>query len=118
MSGATVWIKLAGVPGARYGAVRGLSPSQTVDELIRKLLHQAKLPDVSPWLVTLRLVACAAGVAPTPAQEAAATELDARLTLREAAVADGASLLATIALSLTGVRLRVLCGVQSRCCAA
>ncbi len=58
-------------------------------------MAQAKL-DVDPSRVTLRLVCCA-GEEPTAEEEAAATVLSPRRTLREAGVKAGCSLLAYVA---------------------
>ncbi len=84
------------VAGAQYTAVKGVDLSQTVDELIARWAAQEKL-DVGPSLVTLRLVQCGARK-PTPLEEAKADVLDdPRLTLADAGVTDGCSLLAFVA---------------------
>ena len=92
----TLWLKSLGVAGARYVAVKDVDLLQTVDDFIARWMAQAKL-DVDPSRVTLRLVACGARK-PSAAEEAAAAELDdPRLTLAEAGVLDGCSLLAKVA---------------------
>ena len=85
------------VAGARYVAVKDVNVLQTVDDFTARWMAQAKL-DVDPSRVTLRLVRCA-GEEPTAEEEAAATVLIPRRTLREAGVADGSSLLALFAVA-------------------
>jgi hypothetical protein len=92
----TLWVKRTDVAGARYAEIEGVDSSLTVSKLIARWLSDKKLDD-DPSLVTLRLVTCAPGADPTEAQERAATALSPRLTLREAGVADGGSLLADFA---------------------
>jgi hypothetical protein len=91
----TVWVKSLAVAGARYVAVKDVNVLQTVDDFIARWMAQAKL-DVDPSRVTLRLVRCA-GEEPTAEEEAAATVLSPRRTLREAGVKAGCSMLAYIA---------------------
>ena len=82
--------------GAQYADVKAVDLQQAVSDFKARWLAQAKL-DVDPALVTLRLVACGARK-PSAAEEAAAAELDdPRLTLAEAGVRDGSSLLAFVA---------------------
>ena len=90
------------VPGAQYGAVKDVNVLQTVDDFTARWVAQAKL-DVDPSMVTLRLVRCA-GEEPTAEEEAAATALSSRRTLRNAGVTAGCSLLAdTVQLALLAV---------------
>ena len=91
----TLWLKSCGVAGARYVAVKGVDLLQTVDDFITCWVSQEKL-DVRPSRVTLRLVRCA-GEEPTEEEEAAATVLSPRRTLRDAGVTAGCSLLAFVA---------------------
>ena len=93
------------VPGAQYGAVKDVNVLQTVDDFIARWMAQAKL-DVDPSMVTLRLVRCA-GEEPTAEEEAAATALSSRRTLRDAGVTAGCSLLAFVAGALGAVCPRV-----------
>ena len=69
----TVCVKRTDKVGAQYAALRGVATQLTVAELITRWLAQSKL-DVSPSLVSLRLLPYTGD--PTPAQEAAATELE------------------------------------------
>ncbi len=88
------------VAGARYVAVKGLDPQQTVDDFTALWVAAEQL-DVRPSLVTLRLVKCGARK-PTGKQEAKARVLDdPRLTLAAAGLTDGCSLLAFVAGALT-----------------
>ena len=91
----TVWVKRMDVVGARYDIVKNVDTGQLVAEFIARWVAQAKL-DVDPSLVTLRLVN-AAGVDPTADEEKQAVELRPRLSLAEAGITDGCSLLAFIA---------------------
>ena len=91
----TLWLKSLGVAGARYVAVKDVDLLQTVDDFIVRWVSEEKL-DVRPSLVTLRLVKRGPGV-PTASEEAQAAPLEPRLSLREAGLADGSSLLACIA---------------------
>ena len=94
----TVWVKRMDVAGARYGSVRSVDTRLTVDEFIARWTAQAKL-DVDPSLVTLRLVKCGARK-PSAEEEKQAVELDdPRLSLADAGVTDGCSLLAFVASS-------------------
>ena len=92
----TVWVKRMDVVDAQYAAVKGVDTLETVDDFKARWVAQAKL-DVDPSLVTLRLVARGARK-PTAKQEAKAKELDdPRLSLADAGVTDGCSLLAFVA---------------------
>jgi hypothetical protein len=91
----TLWLKRTDVEGARYDLSKHVEPGQLVAELIARWVSDKKL-DVDPSLVTLRLVKRGPGV-PTASEEAQAAPLEPRLTLREAGLADGSSLLACIA---------------------
>jgi hypothetical protein len=99
----TLWLKPTDIAGARYVEVEDVDLQQTVSKFIARWMAQAKL-DVDPSLVTLRLVACGSRK-PTAAEEAAAVVLDdPRLTLAEAGVTAGCSLLAdTVQLALLAV---------------
>ena len=122
----TVWVKRMDIAGARYVAVREVDMQVTVDGFIARWVAQAKL-DVDPSLVTLRLVN-AAGVEPTADEEKQAVELRPRLSLAEAGITDGYSLLAYVAGAVSGQRVACLCVVFSNvwlhrhigspCCAA
>ncbi len=90
----TLWVKNTAAGG--YGKLKGVDPGEDVHDFKVRWLSHKKLED-DPTLVTLRLVTCAPGADPTEAQERAATALSPRLTLREAGVADGGSLLADFA---------------------
>ena len=81
---------------AEYVDIGDIDPLLLVSRLKRRLLSEKKL-DVDPSFVSLRLVRCA-GEEPTAEEEAAATVLNPRRTLREAGVADGSSLLACVSM--------------------
>ena len=91
----TLWVKRTDVEGARYHLIKHVDPQQLVDDLIARWVSDEKL-DVCPSLVTLRLVKRGPGV-PTASEEAQVAPLEPRLTLREADVVDGGSLLAVFA---------------------
>ena len=94
----TVWVKRMDVVGARYDIVKNVDTGQLVAEFIARWVAQAKL-DVDSSLVTLRLVKCGARK-PSAEEEKQAVELDdPRLSLDEAGITDGCSLLAFIASS-------------------
>ena len=99
----TLWVKPLDIAGARYAEVEDVDLQQTVSKFIARWMAQAKL-DVDPSRVTLRLVRCA-GEEPTAMEEAAATVLSPRRTLREAGVTAGCSLLAFVAGAHDAVRL-------------
>ena len=122
----TVWVKRMDVAGARYVAVREVD-MQVMDGFIARWVAQAKL-DVDPSLVTLRLVKCGARK-PSAEEEKQAVELDdPRLSLAEAGITDGCSLLAYVAGAVSGQRVACLCvlcfltfgcrHIGSPCCAA
>jgi hypothetical protein len=94
------------VAGAQYADVKAVDLQQTVSDFKARWVSEEKL-DVRPSLVTLRLVACGARK-PSAAEEAAAALLDdPRLTLAEAGVTAGCSLLAFVAGALGAVCPRV-----------
>ena len=83
------------VVGAQYTDVKAVDLQQSLSDFKARWVAQEKL-DVRPSLVTLRLVRCA-GEEPTEEEEAAATVLSPRRTLRDAGVTAGCSLLAFVA---------------------
>ena len=91
----TVWVKSSGVAGAQYADVKDVDLQQSVSDFKARWVAQEQL-DVRPSRVTLRLVRCA-GEEPTVEEEAAATVLSSRRTLRDAGVTAGCSLLAYVA---------------------
>ena len=94
----TVWVKRMDVAGAQYVDVESVDLEQTVSKFKSRWVTQAKL-DVDPSLVTLHLVKCGARK-PSAEEEKQAVELDdPRLSLDEAGITDGCSLLAFIASS-------------------
>ena len=94
----TVWVKRMDVAGARYVDLENVDLEQTVSKFIARWVAQEKL-DASPSLVSLRLVKCGARK-PSAEEEKQAVELDdPRLSLADAGVTDGCSLLAFIASS-------------------
>jgi hypothetical protein len=82
-------------PRGGYGKFKGVDSEQDVYDFTARWAAQEEL-NVRPSLITLLLVRCA-GEEPTAEEEAAATVLIPRRTLRAAGVADGGSLLATVA---------------------
>ena len=66
------------------------------------LFRSSEKLDVTPSLVSLRLVPYTGEEEPTPEQEVAATVLPPRKTLQQAGVTDGAWLLAPLAVTTTG----------------
>jgi hypothetical protein len=97
------------VAGAQYVALKRVDLQETVDDFKARWVVEEGLT-VRPSLVTLRLVRCA-GEEPTAEEEAAATVLSPRRTLRNAGVTAGCSLLAYVAgaaLSSTDLALLVL----------
>jgi hypothetical protein len=92
----TLWVKRTDVAGARYAEIEGVDSSLTVSKLIARWLSDKKL-DTDPSLVTLRLVKRGPGKPDASVEEQAALLDDPRLTLREAGLADGSSLLALFA---------------------
>ena len=94
--GLTLWVKRTDVVDAEYSAVHGVPPTLRVDALKMRWVASEKL-DVTPSLVSLRLVPHTGEDEPTAAQEAAATTLNPRKTLAAAGVADGSWLVAVFA---------------------
>jgi hypothetical protein len=88
----TLWVK---GPRGDYGKFNGVDSEQDVYDFKARWAEQEEL-NVRPSHTSLRLVKCGRGV-PTASEEAAALPLEPRLTLREAGVADGSSLLAKVA---------------------
>ena len=103
----TVWVKRMDVAGAQYVDVENVDLEQTVSKFKARWVAQEKL-DAAPSLVTLRLVN-AAGVDPTADEEKQAVELRPRLSLAEAGITDGCSLLAYVAGAVSGQRVACLC---------
>ena len=108
--GLTLWLKRTDVREAQFDDATA-APLETVAQFRRRLLNKWKL-DVDPGLVSLRLVKCGPGGAPTAEEEAAALEsatsllADPSKTLAEAGVADGSWLVARFAAAPSrGVRL-------------
>ena len=94
----TVWVKRMDVAGAQYVSVKSVNCETTVDDFKSRWVAQEKL-DAAPSLVSLRLVKCGSRK-PSAEEEKQAVELDdPRLSLAEAGVTDGCSLLAFIASS-------------------
>ena len=87
----TLWVK---GPRGDYGKFNGVDSEQDVHDFKARWAEQEEL-NVRPSHTSLHLVKCGPGV-PTASEEAAALPLEPRLTLREAGVADGSSLLAVI----------------------
>jgi hypothetical protein len=86
------------VAGAQYVSVKSVNCETTVDDFKSRWVAQEKL-DAAPSLVSLRLVKCGARK-PSAEEEKQAVELDdPRLSLDEAGITDGCSLLAFIASS-------------------
>ncbi len=77
-----------------YGKVTGVDHGCDVHDFIARWVSEKKL-DIDPSFVTLRLVKRGPGK-PDVAEEEQAEPLEPRLTLREAGVADGSSLLAAV----------------------
>ena len=104
---ATVWVKRMDVVGAQYVSVKSVNCETTVDDFKSRWVAQEKL-DAAPSLVSLRLVKCGARK-PSAEEEKQAVELDdPRLSLDEAGITDGCSLLAFVASSA----LRSPCAVS------
>ena len=91
--------------GAQYVEVEDVDLLQTVDDFITCWVSEEKL-DVYRGLVTLRLVACGARK-PTAEEEAAATVLSPRRTLRDAGVTSTAWLLAVVAGACSALCIRL-----------
>ena len=95
------------VAGAQYAEVEDVEPQLAVSKFKARWAKDVAL-DVHASLVSLRLVKCGPGV-PTASEEAAALPLEPRLTLREAGVADGSSLLAKVAGACNTAACTVAC---------
>ena len=96
VGGLTLWVKRTG-DGTQYDDIAAV-PSETVAQFKRRWVVSEKL-DVTPSLVSLCLVKCGARK-PSSEEEKQAVELDdPRLSLAEAGITDGCSLLAFIASS-------------------
>jgi hypothetical protein len=110
----TVWVKRMGIEGLQYAAVKGVDVMETVDDLKARWVAQAKL-DVDPSLVTLRLVKSSAAD-PSPGEEAIAKnnaeDLGPRLTLAEAGIKNGSSLLAFTSKSALSAPLLVFAPLE------
>ena len=99
VGGLTLWVKRTG-DGTQYDDIAAV-PSETVAQFKRRWVAQEKL-DVTPSLVSLRLVKCGPDrLTKDPANrlaaEEAATTLDPADTLAEAGVTDGSWLVAVFA---------------------
>ena len=95
----TLWVR---GPHGGYGKFKGVDAEQDVYDFTARWAEHEEL-NVRPSHISLHLVRCASDE-PTEEDEAAATVLNPRRTLREAGVADSSSLLAKV----TGVyNLRV-----------
>ncbi len=110
----TVWVKRTDVGGARYVAVKDVDVLQTVDDFIARWVAKAKL-DVDPSLVTLRLVE-SSEAEPTPDEEDIAKneaeDLRPRLTLADAGIKNGCSLLAYTSKSALSAPLLVFAPLE------
>ena len=98
VGGLTLWVKRTG-DGTQYDDIAAV-PSETVAQFKRRWVAQEKL-DVTPSLVSLRLVKCGpARLTKDPAErktaEEAALLLDPADTLAEAGVTDGSWLLGVV----------------------
>jgi hypothetical protein len=106
----TLWVKQADAEEAEYDDIGDIDPLMLVSRLKRRVLSEKKL-DADPSFVSLRLVRYA-GEEPTAEEEAAATVLSPRRTLRAAGVVDGGSLLAKVAGACNAAARAVACAVQ------
>jgi hypothetical protein len=113
----TLWAKRMDHTGTQYTRLHDLDPDCLVDDLKACWLRDKKL-DVNPSLLTLRLVPCSPGTDPSEEQELAATGLSPRLTLREAGVEDGSSLLVVVVGTGTSARLSHLRRARCLTCVA
>ena len=91
--GLTLWVKRTDVPHARYTASLQVRATSTVDEFIARWVASEKL-DVTPSLVSLRLLSYTGEEEPTSKQEASSAVLQPRKTLAQAGVTDGSWLVA------------------------
>ena len=97
-------MKRTDMEGVQYSGLRGVDPRSTIDEFKARWVADKKL-DIDPSLVTLRLVKCGARK-PSSEEEKQAVELDdPRLSLADAGITDGCSLLAFVASSTLYVRV-------------
>ena len=99
VGGLTLWVKRTG-DGTQYDDIAAV-PSETVAQFKRRWVAQEKL-DVTPSLVSLRLVKRGPAGLPSAQEEAVALDSPARLladpsaTLAQAGVTDGSWLLAVV----------------------
>ena len=102
VGGLTLWVKRTDTVGARYAEVEDVDPRATVSKFIARWVASEKL-DVTPSLVSLRLVKRGPAGLPSAQEEAVALDSPARLladpsaTLAQAGVADGSWLVAVFA---------------------
>ena len=89
-----LWLRRTDTDQAQYGDVCGVDPLQLVSELKRRWARETKL-DIDSSLLLLYVVKVGPGIPDSSAEAAAraATPLEPRLTLREAGLTDGSSLL-------------------------
>ena len=93
----SLWVRRNGATAVQYASLKGVDTQQTVEDVKERWANQANLEVTDLALVTLRLAKCGARK-PTPAEEAAAVELDdPSLTLAEAGIIGTAWLLADMA---------------------
>ena len=114
-----MWVKRTDVQGARYDFIKNVDPQELVAELIARWVAQAKL-DMDPSLVTLRLVKSSAAD-PSPGEEASAKnaeDLPPRLTLADAGIKNGCSLLAFTSKSAFCASLLVFVSAGELMCSA
>ena len=91
--GLTLWVKRTG-DGTQYDDIAAV-PNETVAQFKRRWVVSEKL-DVTPSLVSLRLLSYTGEEEPTPQREASAAVLQPRKTLAQAGVTDGSWLLAVV----------------------
>jgi hypothetical protein len=96
VGGLTLWVKRTDKVGARYAEVENVDPRTTVSKFIARWVASEKL-DVTPSLVSLRLLSYTGEEEPTPEREASAAVLQPRKTLAQAGVTDGSWLVAEFA---------------------
>jgi hypothetical protein len=96
VDGLTLWVKRTDFRDAPYFITRHVARDCLVADFIARWVASEKL-DVTPSLVSLRLVSYTGEEEPTPEQEAFATVLQPRKTLAQAGVSDGSWLLAVFA---------------------
>ena len=95
VGGLTLWVKRTDKVGARYAEVENVDPRTTVSKFIARWVASEKL-DVTPSLVSLRLLSYTGEEEPTPEREASAAVIQPRKTLAQAGVTDGSWLLAVV----------------------